>query len=230
MPIWSNYMRRIIPARAGFTYDMSAPAADDGDHPRSRGVYGGEPPPVSFGARIIPARAGFTRMCVICHAFVWDHPRSRGVYFRDCQVGGGYVGSSPLARGLRCGLAREYRVARIIPARAGVTSALRRTAALSPDHPRSRGVYSRWRRPGPTECGSSPLARGLRGGAGRGPGRPGIIPARAGFTSPTEASTPQPWDHPRSRGVYAVPGEVVQAQQGSSPLARGLPSASPRPR
>ena len=74
--------RRIIPARAGFTYDMKILDWGDSDHPRSRGVYPGgdhgyHPPqgssPLARGLprhvshhtqipRIIPARAGFTAL------------------------------------------------------------------------------------------------------------------------------------------------------------------------
>ena len=71
------------------------------------------------------------------------------------------------------------------------------------DHPRSRGVYCGGVRPIDRQAGSSPLARGLRDSRRRFRGRPGIIPARAGFTS---------W------ADY-----VLTWEGGSSPLARGLP-------
>ena len=52
--------------------------------------------------------------------------------------------------------------------------------------------------------------------------RPGIIPARAGFTDWGPGAGSNRADHPRSRGVYAeeLPLDVIVA--GSSPLARGL--------
>ena len=50
--------------------------------------------------------------------------------------------------------------------------------------------------------GSSPLARGLRGGVLDGARPVGIIPARAGFTPPMGVSGRERGDHPRSRGVY----------------------------
>ena len=77
-------------------------------------------------------------------------------------------------------------------------------------------------------AGSSPLARGLlgRGRSGEGAGRPGIIPARAGFTRPLEALTRSSQDHPRSRGVYSRPLRALISIQGSSPLARGLLGAT----
>ena len=49
-----------------------------------------------------------------------------------------------------------------------------------------------------------------------------IIPARAGFTSPTRASKSIFWDHPRSRGVYIPFTCWAACRSGSSPLARGL--------
>ena len=94
-------VRRIIPARAGFTARPRAARVRRGDHPRSRGVYmrcgpgtwpgrGSSPlarglhpaaePPGALD-RIIPARAGFTDA-----GPEWNPAPS---------------GSSPLARGLR---------------------------------------------------------------------------------------------------------------------------------
>ena len=72
-------------------------------------------------------------------------------------------------------------------------------------------------------CGSSPLARGLRRTRRHPTGRPGIIPARAGFTWPLHPTPLRLEDHPRSRGVYAGSGRSTRTKAGSSPLARGLP-------
>ena len=73
--------------------------------------------------------------------------------------------------------------------------------------------------------GSSPLARGLplRITTIRPPTR--IIPARAGFTVTVPPTSAQPWDHPRSRGVYPTSAAPSPTKSGSSPLARGLPGA-----
>ena len=116
---------------------------------------------------------------------------------------------------------------RIIPARAGFTMAQAEREVLTRDHPRSRGVYIVHRPPTPRLSGSSPLARGLRTRCHRGAGRPGIIPARAGFTC-----WPCRWmtgaaDHPRSRGVYVSHQQRVKGSYGSSPLARGLRATRP---
>ena len=71
--------------------------------------------------------------------------------------------------------------------------------------------------------GSSPLARGLRGHVRGRDGRPGIIPARAGFTEGDLRHGEAGQDHPRSRGVYWVCRRSCCGSGGSSPLARGLP-------
>ena len=55
-----------------------------------------------------------------------------------------------------------------------------------------------------------------------------IIPARAGFTSDVSGIVPGDEDHPRSRGVYGIRVSLIHENAGSSPLARGLRSQSPR--
>ena len=51
----------------------------------------------------------------------------------------------------------------------------------------------------------------------------GIIPARAGFTTPPRRRIRRPRDHPRSCGVYLQFGRLQIQIPGSSPLVRGLP-------
>ena len=171
----------IIPARAGFTDAL---------------------PPGLPHRRIIPARAGFTARGGALDGDDGDHPRSRGVYGRSSIFRTAATGSSPLARGLldavaasipgygiipaRAGFTGRFSAPlttpRIIPARAGFTAERLPLTTLTEDHPRSRGVYLprgwEWFR----RTGSSPLARGLRSASRTRPPRPGIIPARAGFT------------------------------------------------
>ena len=234
----------IIPARAGFTggygFDLPAPS----DHPRSRGVYDDGPrqhlpargsSPLARGLprsstadaerdRIIPARAGFTPPGTPRRPHPTDHPRSRGVYRRRPRPASPRRGSSPLARGLHVVLRRGGVVGGIIPARAGFTVAVLAHGESDGDHPRSRGVYictrSRIRR----ISGSSPLARGLRQSAKEWLSPRRIIPARAGFTMRTSKPSGTSSDHPRSRGVYFLAMKRALAAEGSSPLARGLPS------
>ena len=212
----------IIPARAGFTWPQPCRSTPDRDHPRSRGVYderdltralaqGSSPlarglqPNVVYivsKAGIIPARAGFTEDTQAHARRLWDHPRSRGVYHSD------FVTINTLLR--------------IIPARAGFTAEPVRRARSRSDHPRSRGVYTRSPCACPAGRGSSPLARGLPVG-GEGPLLfCGIIPARAGFTTPEGEKVTQIMDHPRSRGVYDGRAIGGPDEVGSSPLARGL--------
>ena len=131
-------------------------------------------------------------------------------------------GSSPLARGLHPRFDRPGYCGRIIPARAGFTTASTDRPRSGPDHPRSRGVYSHRVTAERVMRGSSPLARGLRSLPARGTGPGRIIPARAGFTArrvPDESGEP---DHPRSRGVYPSSPAAPRGRRGSSPLARGL--------
>ena len=115
----------------------------------------------------------------------------------------------------------------IIPARAGFTSIEEVIKGIKTDHPRSRGVYPVRAGLDGGYCGSSPLARGLRPDHVQHVRRPGIIPARAGFTSVTGSDSWPAGDHPRSRGVYASFGASHAEDGGSSPLARGLLFSDP---
>ena len=177
---------------------------------------------------IIPARAGFTppsrRSARPCR----DHPRSRGVYSWPPRRPSGLSGSSPLARGLPPAAPRVGQRQRIIPARAGFTVAKAVADAAPQDHPRSRGVYHPRASGVGGLVGSSPLARGLRSPCRHCRPSPGIIPARAGFTSSWPCRSWSPGDHPRSRGVYVTVTTVQRSRAGSSPLARGLPGRPAR--
>ena len=232
----------IIPARAGFTLGLPPRRRGRRDHPRSHGVYQWDEfllicslgsSPLARGLhgrahrrlrhpRIIPARAGFTCPASPAPRSSQDHPRSRGVY--DPRPAGRVadLGSSPLARGLRRHPLLHRRLPGIIPARAGFTMASWRPACQRADHPRSRGVYGRQRRRANAARGSSPLARGLQIQLHLRRKQPGIIPARAGFTSGRPPITSLYWDHPRSRGVYGPTYSDPVMLSGSSPLARGL--------
>ena len=174
-------IRRIIPARAGFTGRGSPSYLDSGDHPRSRGVYGGHTYTVQqtegssplarglprrpwtsrTGRRIIPARAGFTHCPGRASSPRPDHPRSRGVYSAIRHQWIGFAGSSPLARGLHSTVPGIVIRDRIIPARAGFTTTPHESFRGMADHPRSRGVYKPTCNDITILIGSSPLARGL---------------------------------------------------------------------
>ena len=237
----------IIPARAGFTRGLTPLCRCQRDHPRSRGVYGDTvahgddlagSSPLARGlpiclvhraptGRIIPARAGFTPKCCRRPRTWRDHPRSRGVYAASRGCPGKTCGSSPLARGLPSPSERNPKNERIIPARAGFTSAPCAGRAGPADHPRSRGVYVREHGVKTAAGGSSPLARGLHPFHTPTRGLLRIIPARAGFTRDPARDAVAPRDHPRSRGVYPPCIPRTAGAEGSSPLARGLPPGHP---
>ena len=195
-------LRRIIPARAGFTPRARLPHPRPvGSSPLARGLrHRREHRPRQ--PRIIPARAGFTKRWGTPTNLLPDHPRSRGVYAGRRRLPRDHPGSSPLARGLLAPGHPQRVRHRIIPARAGFTTPARGPALRLSDHPRSRGVYGYGPIRGTVDLGSSPLARGL-------PVRPcgealadRIIPARAGFTGEVGVRAVHFRDHPRSRGVY----------------------------
>ena len=154
---------------------------------------------------IIPARAGFTRTPWRERPPFSDHPRSRGVYTWAAAPSCPTYGSSPLARGLRSAHRGVALPDRIIPARAGFTAPPSSAEPPIADHPRSRGVYSRFSSDQRGASGSSPLARGLPAQMGPERSDAGIIPARAGFTWRCTSVKLESPDHPRSRGVYLSP-------------------------
>ena len=74
--------------------------------------------------------------------------------------------------------------------------------------------------------GSSPLARGAQAATPRAGATVGLIPARAGSTSPAHQGSRTTWAHPRSRGEHCIPLVGDGIRKGSSPLARGAPTGS----
>ena len=233
----------IIPARAGFTGSWPpARRAASGSSPLARGLRGCEE-----GRRcvrgIIPARAGFTEQGGFQrHERGGSSPLARGL--RDLveghPLGDGIIparagftstapgspppdrGSSPLARGLPLPARPTPREPRIIPARAGFTGPCPTGSGRGRDHPRSRGVYGADMGVVAAVMGSSPLARGLPVVHVDDRASQRIIPARAGFTTRPGRRRCGRSDHPRSRGVYAYLIRGLRADDGSSPLARGL--------
>ena len=256
----AHAVRRIIPARAGQTAPYWPPWPWRPDHPRACGANGvdcgghfvlsGSSPRVRgkqpvgvnyhYRQRIIPARAGQTSFAVRCAEVMSDHPRACGandLSFTDLR---GADGSSPRVRGklLHGRLLRRQR--RIIPARAGQTSACVRTSPTRSDHPRACGANSTAAllcvcSDHPRACGANEnhFLQGERtdGSSPRVRGKPlapaghmafaRIIPARAGQTfqrSKTWQPTP---DHPRACGANPFSGLAVALIAGSSPRVRG---------
>ena len=219
-------MDGIIPARAGFTPASRSGQSHHRNHPRSRGVYGLPHSRQAMGPESSPLARGLRRREAQYARESADHPCSRGVYYSPPTLTRDRYGSSPLARGLRMVGGAHLQAPGIIPARAGFTRAHPHGHSAGQDHPRSRGVYLEVALTIRVAEGSSPLARGLRDGQ-RCPGRRGgIIPARAGFTSPGGRGRGPRRDHPRSRGVYRRGACRRRTCRGSSPLARGLRDAA----
>ena len=232
---------RFIPARAGNTSMACAWSIVPAVHPRSRGEHrsraraagcrnGSSPlargtlePRAHQGSRdrFIPARAGNTDSAASPSALKAVHPRSRGEHFIKSQEIQKIHGSSPLARGTlvlrRAGSSRN----RFIPARAGNTRGNTPWRTAGAVHPRSRGEHSPpapGRLPAP---GSSPLARGTRGGGVQPGRRRRFIPARAGNTTRWRTTSCWMSVHPRSRGEHMAIIDPLCRLTGSSPLARG---------
>ena len=150
------------------------------DHPRSCGanlstistssltvgsspLVRGQPvifPPLSVRARIIPARAGPTPFAISVASSVADHPRSCGANLMFSSAFFISSGSSPLVRGQPSSMIPTKSYARIIPARAGPTSAYTNARHYRSDHPRSCGANLDITPQTGDATGSSPLVRG----------------------------------------------------------------------
>ena len=132
-------------------------------------------------------------------------------------------GSSPHARGARCGQKHCSSQGGIIPACAGSTSAASHRSSSPRDHPRMRGEHACWRADQDRQRGSSPHARGAQQQAAAFAHGQGIIPACAGSTSTRLESSAGSRDHPRMRGEHGKFIERIKKGAGSSPHARGAP-------
>ena len=151
--------RRLIPARAGKTFQVDVETNGDEAHPRAGGENplsrpaqaqtGGSSPRgrgkrLRFGLRgggdrLIPARAGKTARSEDPRGWSQAHPRAGGENARRLKHGRDGDGSSPRGRGKPRGLRRVASRRRLIPARAGKTA--RRRSAHTPPwaHPRAGG-------------------------------------------------------------------------------------------
>ena len=131
----------IIPALAGNTGPESADATEHRDHPRSRGGYILSERDYSREYGIIPALAGNTQCPAHQSQVDQDHPRSRGEYHTSQGELVGFVGSSPLSRGIHGRGGVDPLPGGIIPALAGNTHGELPRGSQGADHPRSRGEY-----------------------------------------------------------------------------------------
>ncbi len=130
-------------------------------------------------------------------------------------------GSSPHTRGAPYSWDRAGLSARIIPAYAGCTGGSRPAPRQGSDHPRIRGVHTRFSVVVSAGIGSSPHTRGAPAGAPNDLSADGIIPAYAGCTSFATHGVPYRKDHPRIRGVHVITSTEPITLGGSSPHTRG---------
>ena len=130
-------------------------------------------------------------------------------------------GSSPLTRGKPSARASSSTTWRLIPAHAGKTS--RTCAWCQPPwaHPRSRGENCVRSLRNTGVLGASPLTRGKRDVQPPSGVHEGRIPAHAGKTSSSRATSATYRAHPRSRGENAPTPKSIHGDSGASPLTRG---------
>ena len=190
---------------------------------------------------LIPAHAGKTSYHPPLRVLEGAHPRSRGendVADGPCSV---VLGSSPLTRGKRVGLAGWLLPGRLIPAHAGKTECSPTVAhvwGLIPAHagkttpsrcgtgrrgahPRSRGENALLGAAVGIGGGSSPLTRGKQGAPERPLSYRGLIPAHAGKTRRFASAWRHGPAHPHSRRENVNTVETMFHTVGSSPLTRG---------
>ena len=233
----------LIPAHAGKTVLVHAPASYGTAHPRSRGenlrrrlscgTQSGSSP-LTRGKQLsdrrdvavfglIPAHAGKTTTSTTQAVRHAAHPRSRGENASAPDAISCGAGSSPLTRGKRCREVSFERANRLIPAHAGKTLRAARIARRHWAHPRSRGenkIVTMQTRDAP---GSSPLTRGKHVAATSRSARARLIPAHAGKTAESARPACRAPAHPRSRGENLVLAAFRDEHDGSSPLTRGKP-------
>ncbi len=171
--------------------------------------------------RIIPAHAGQTEIIKTHLRLLPDHPRACGANFSVAHAWRALPGSSPRMRGKPVFCPVFFTTARIIPAHAGQTSAVRHAPSTTTDHPRACGANGDWETFCRTVTGSSPRMRGklrLCGGDCR---VRRIIPAHAGQTTALPSASRSPSDHPRACGANVAANDMGDGVTGSSPRMRG---------
>ena len=220
----------------------------EGDHPRIRGEHSwfspsirisGGSSPHTRGARIIatvcddnvriiPAYAGSTVRRRRLPRNPWDHPRIRGEHCCALMDFAVFQGSSPHTRGAPKAVWDGVCRAWIIPAYAGSTARVGNHSLSTRDHPRIRGEHIHARAGHRFVSGSSPHTRGARYREIGFETIDRIIPAYAGSTSASRATSRPTTDHPRIRGEHAPSEGRERWSVGSSPHTRGARSSGRR--
>ena len=171
--------------------------------------------------RFIPAGAGNTDIPPDPRPKSAVYPRWRGEHNGTDSTNQNFRGLSPLARGTLIGGSSEENDARFIPAGAGNTFGLTHWPARDAVYPRWRGEHTTLNSRSPWSGGLSPLARGTPSGLISLLRGIRFIPAGAGNTSSSSASSANVTVYPRWRGEHERQLVVNLARRGLSPLARG---------
>ena len=131
------------------------------------------------------------------------------------------MGSSPRVRGTEANVVRCNGRIGIIPARAGNSLVIALLMLIRRDHPRACGEQ-RWPRSATApHMGSSPRVRGTDEPYAGHLIHDGIIPARAGNSTPRQLCCRNNWDHPRACGEQSSNLPILCKAWGSSPRVRG---------
>ncbi len=139
-------------------------------------------------------------------------------------------GSSPPARGTRCGTLRPQPAVRFIPACAGNTIGSSGSSTAPTVHPRLRGEHVCPFDQAVSNVGSSPPARGTHHPLPLPEYSSRFIPACAGNTAACRATLGEVAVHPRLRGEHLHSNSALLDGDGSSPPARGTLAAAERHR
>ena len=170
---------------------------------------------------LIPARAGKTCAPSPRPPDARAHPRACGENTVTVSTGSAWRGSSPRVRGKLPRALRGVRGRRLIPARAGKTSAPPTPPSGGAAHPRACGENTVASLSLTGNAGSSPRVRGKLCIRYKNTFVFGLIPARAGKTSRLWPRTGCSWAHPRACGENAQGTGPVTSWRGSSPRVRG---------
>ena len=215
-------LRSAAHPRAGGENSQGGPAQASarGSSPRGRGKPC-SPGGIGSWVGLIPARAGKTtrgrRRRWPCPA----HPRAGGENFGvPCRFRA-IADSSPRGRGKRGWRRKGQHVRRLIPARAGKTSATDDATSADSAHPRAGGENMIDLAKPQLTAGSSPRGRGKRPHVLRRQHHRGLIPAWAGKTHPPRDYPRRARAHPRAGGENSLDPCYVGNRQGSSPRGRG---------
>ena len=196
------------------------PCMGKGSSPRVRGKRH-DFPVSGFASRLIPARAGKTRPLQRGRQRHGAHPRACGENLLDGDPPPPTTGSSPRVRGKHHPLRRRWTTQRLIPARAGKTCCRWRGHRRGRAHPRACGENAHAATNAAAPPGSSPRVRGKHQEEPDGGRRPGLIPARAGKTTPKSNNSRSATAHPRACGENVMRGKGFICAHGSSPRVRG---------